>query len=93
MLLQLNGLIEFDPHKRFQTLLERGLDFARAGEIFADAAVTFEDARCHYGEHRYVTFGFLDDRLTVVIWTARGESRRIISMRIANERENKKYNR
>ena len=93
MLLQLNVLIEFDPQKRLQTFLKRGLDFARANEIFADAAATFEDTRCHYGEHRFITFGFLDDRLTVIIWTARGESRRIISMRIANERENKKYNR
>ncbi len=35
LLLQLNESIEFDPQKRFQTLLERGLDFARAGEIFS----------------------------------------------------------
>ncbi|HEU4372281.1 MAG TPA: BrnT family toxin [Telluria sp.] len=31
--------------------------------------------------------GLLRDRWTVVVWTPRGEARRIISMRYANERE------
>ncbi|WP_231970313.1 BrnT family toxin [Polynucleobacter necessarius] len=91
LLLQLNELIEFDPQKRLQTLLLRDLDFARAGEIFADATATFVDVRSHYGECRYVTYGFLDDRLTVLVWTRREKKIRVISMRRANERENKKY--
>jgi len=91
LLLQLNGLIEFDPHKRLQTLLERGLDFARAMEIFMDAVADIEDIRHDYGERRYKTYGFLDDRLTVVVWTKRDKRIRIISMRWANERETKKY--
>jgi len=28
--------IEFDTDKRTKTLAERGLDFARAGDVFAD---------------------------------------------------------
>jgi hypothetical protein len=32
----------------------------------------------------------LDSRMVVVVWTPRGEARRIISMRNANEREIKK---
>jgi uncharacterized DUF497 family protein len=91
LLLQLNKQIEFDPQKRLQTLLVHDLDFARASEIFADAAATFEDVRCHYGECRYVTYGFLDDRLTVLVWTKREKKVRVISMRRANEREIKKY--
>jgi uncharacterized DUF497 family protein len=93
LLLQLNRSIEFDPQKRLQTLIARGLDFARAEEVFADAAATLEDARWHYGEHRYITYGFLDDRLTVLVWTKRDKKMRVISMRKANEREKKKYQR
>ncbi|MBS0495674.1 MAG: BrnT family toxin, partial [Proteobacteria bacterium] len=43
-------LIEFDPDKRDKTLAERGLDFARAAEVFAGVSVTVEDARFDYGE-------------------------------------------
>ena len=85
--------IEFDPDKRDKTLTERGLDFARAGEVFAGVNVTAEDARFDYGEPRFITAGVLDSRMVVVVvvWTPRGEARRIISMRKANERENTKF--
>ncbi len=79
--------IEFDPIKRDQTLAERGLDFARAGAVFAGRHLTRRDARQDYAEDRYVTVGWLDARLVVMVWTPRGEVRRIISMRKANERE------
>ncbi|WP_425423484.1 BrnT family toxin [Stenoxybacter acetivorans] len=35
--------------------------------------------------------GKLDNRMVVMIWTPRGENRRIISMRKANEREQAQY--
>jgi hypothetical protein len=83
--------IEFDPEKRDKALAERGLDFARAGELFAGRHITLEDRREDYSEPRYITVGLLDDRLIVAVWTPRGESRRIISMRKANEREKTRY--
>ncbi len=79
--------IEFDQDKRVKTLAERGLDFARAGEVFAGATVTLDDTRGGYGEARFITAGALDGRLMMVVWTLRGEARRIISMRKANDRE------
>jgi uncharacterized protein len=83
--------IEFDQNKRDLTLQERGLDFARAGEILAGPVLTREDARCDYGERRFITFGLLDCRIVVLVWTQRGSARRIISMRYANDREKNKY--
>jgi len=83
--------IEFDPDKRNKALIERGLDFARAGEVFAGVNVTAEDARFDYGEPRFTTVGVLDGRMVVMVWTPRGEARRIISMRKANEREIEKF--
>jgi uncharacterized protein len=91
LLLQLNKIIEFDEQKCLRTLSERGLDFFRAGEVFAQAAANIEDICAQYGEKRYITFGFLDKRLTVLVRTKRGAKKRIISMRGANEREIKKY--
>ncbi|MBP9714652.1 MAG: BrnT family toxin [Sterolibacterium sp.] len=83
--------IEFDPGKRDRTLTERGLDFARADEVFAGVNVTVEDARLDYGEPRFTTVGVLDGRMIVMVWTPRGAARRIISMRKANEREIAKF--
>ncbi len=83
--------IEFDQDKRNITLRERGLDFARAGEVFAGVVVTINDDRRDYGELRYLTVGLLNGRAVVLVWTPRGTSRRIISMRYANDREKIKY--
>ncbi len=83
--------IEFDPDKRDKTMAERGIDFARAAEVFAGRHFTAEDLRDDYAEPRYITVGTLDGRLVVMVWTPRGEARRIISMRKANEREQARF--
>jgi uncharacterized protein len=79
--------IEFDPIKRDKTLVERGLDFAKAGLVFAGKHLTREDIREDYVEQRFQTAGWLEGRIVILVWTPRGEARRIISMRKANERE------
>ena len=83
--------IDFDPAKRQLTLDVRGLDMARASEIFDGASMTIADERKDYGEPRFITIGHLDARLVVVVWTPRGADRRIISLRKANEREQALY--
>lgn len=83
--------IEFDQDKREKTLQLRGLDFARASEVFSGTHITGQDTRLDYEEHRFITVGWLDARLVVLVWTPRGEVRRIISMRKANDREKALY--
>lgn len=83
--------LEFDAVKRATTLELRGLDMARAGEVFDGPTLTVEDERRDYGETRYVTVGFLDGTMVVLVWTPRDDGYRIISMRKANERERKHY--
>lgn len=83
--------MEFDALKRATTLELRGLDMARAGEVFDGPTLTVEDDRRNYGEPRYITVGFLDDAMVVLVWTPRNDRYRIISMRKANERERKHY--
>ena len=79
--------ISYDPDKRAKTLAERGLDFDDAVRVFAGRTLTLPDERQDYGEIRYLTYGLLDDRMVAIVWTPRGETRHIISMRKCNARE------
>ena len=69
----------------------RRLDFDRCLEVFSGPALEMEDTRFDYDEPRFITFGLLDVRMVVVVWTPRGNKRRIISMRKANEREKQQF--
>lgn len=44
-----------------------------------------------YQEVRYIATGYIGQRLHRVVYTARGESIRIISLRKANPREMRRY--
>lgn len=79
--------LEFDQDKRNKTLIERDLDFADAAKVFEGVHFTGQDTRLDYEEDRFITIGWLSERLVVLVWTPRGEARRIISMRKANDRE------
>ena len=84
-------LLEFDEGKRDKTLAERGLDFAQAGEVFAGRHLTAEDLHEACTEPRFITTGLLAGRLVVLVWTPRRESRRVMSMRKANDREQARH--
>ena len=79
--------VEYDSAKRLRTLEQRGLDMADASQVFSGLKVTIQDDRKDYGEPRWITFGFLSERMVLVVWTTRGNKLRIISMRKANDRE------
>lgn len=83
--------LDFDEAKRAETIKARGLDMLRAADVLAGATLTVEDDRQDYGELRFITIGFLDDTMVVLVWTPRDDARRIISMRKANERERRLY--
>lgn len=83
--------ISYDAGKREWTLREWGLDFDDAVRVFAGTKLTIEDDRRDYGEQRFQTMGRLDGRLVMLVWTPRNDARHIISMRKANDREQKKF--
>ena len=83
--------ISFDPEKRAATLKHRGLDFADAGLVFAGRTVNVQDARRDYGEDRFITAGHLAGRCVMLVWTPRGDARRIISMRYAHGDEEARW--
>lgn len=85
--------IEYDEEKRALTLEHRGLDFAHAHKVFEGPTLTIEDDRNDYGEARYQTIGQFDGKSVMVVWTPRGDARRIISMRECNAKEREAYQR
>ena len=84
-------IITYDQEKHAWTLAHRELDFERCSEVFGGIHVTVQDTREVYGEIRNITIGSLDGRKVIIVWTPRSGSRRIISMRKANDREQKAY--
>ncbi|MEQ9346864.1 MAG: BrnT family toxin [Thalassospira sp.] len=54
-----------------------------------DSAVVNSDNR--HDEKRWTAIGYIGDRLYVVVFALRGEKVRVISLRKANEREQKRY--
>jgi uncharacterized DUF497 family protein len=82
--------ITFDPVKRAETLQRRFLDFADAS-LFAGLTMDVADSRQDDGEPRVQTIGYLAGRMVMVVWTPRGDARRIMSMRYCNDRERKIY--
>ena len=61
----------------------------RADEVLSGDTLTLDDDRRDYGERRFITLGFLDDHMVVIVWTPRRNAYRIISMRKVNAREQK----
>ena len=83
--------LSFDKTKREKTFKERGLDFLDAEHVFNEAIFEFEDTRKDYGEKRMIAVGHLAGRMVIVGYVQRNKTKHIFSMRKANEREIKKY--
>jgi uncharacterized DUF497 family protein len=81
----------WDEDKRASNLRDHGIDFAAARDFDWASALEFEDTRRDYGERRFVAFGKNASRLTVMVWTPRSRTVRIISLRRANAREIRRY--
>ena len=82
--------ITFDPRKRDEALLARGLNFEDAALVFAGVTLELEDTRRDYGETRMICFGKLEGRMVVFGYAPRGADRHVFSMRKANDREKRR---
>ena len=80
---------EWDEAKRRRNSSEHGVDFAAAPRFDWAEALTFRQT--HASEVRFASFGPIEGRLHCLIWTMRGDARRIISLRKANARESAAY--
>ncbi len=82
---------EWDAAKNAANIAGHGIDFEDAIRIFDGPMLEKADARRDYGEVRIIAFGVVDGRELAVVYTMRGERRRIISARRAHSRERKAY--
>ena len=83
--------IEFDPLKDTANQTKHGLSLALAGELNWEAALVWVDHRFDYKETRMITLAPKTEILYYVAFLDRGKARRIISLRLANRREVKRY--
>lgn len=85
-------IYEWDQAKNRSNFAKHGLDFADAERVLTGPSVTFVDSRFDYGEERLLTLGLLASRVVIIAHAPRGDHiTRIISMRKANRREQKIY--
>ena len=82
---------EFDPAKDESNLDKHGLSLADADGFEWETAVVREDARKQYAEQRFEATGYIGDRLHVMVYCLRPDAVRVISLRRANQREEKRY--
>jgi hypothetical protein len=84
-------MFEWDEDKSEANLRNRGFDFAYAALVFDGPILEIDDERENYGERRIQVIGRVDDDVFFVVYTWRGDVRRIISARLANRRERDVY--
>lgn len=82
---------EWDEAKRQGNLTKHGVDFTLADGFDWEAAWVLEDTRQGYREARFVAYAPIGTRLHALVYTLRGTTVRIISLRKANRREFNRY--
>ena len=83
--------ISFDPAKETANQAKHGVSLALATQLDWSEVMACADDRRDYSEVREIGFGVIARRLYCVVFTQRGSTMHIISMRKANKREVKLY--
>ncbi len=81
----------YDEAKNKTNIQKHGVSLDEAKLLEWDLLISSHDARRDYGEVRTVGFTLMADRLYCVVFTDRGDTRHIISLRKANNREKANY--
>jgi uncharacterized protein len=86
-------LFQWDRAKARSNVAKHGVSFDEASTAFGDPlSITIADALHSADEERFVQIGYsCRNRLLVVVHTDRGDRIRLISARLANARERRKY--
>ncbi|MBT7485259.1 MAG: BrnT family toxin [Rhodospirillales bacterium] len=84
-------MFEWDEDKRLENIDKHGVDFIRAAMIFDGPIIEEIDDRKDYEETRYRALGHIENEFYTLIYTWRGEARRIISAWKAGENGKRKY--
>ena len=81
--------IEFDDAKDERNQRLRGISLALAAEFDFEEAIEVE--QLVDGEQRFFALGPINGRIHALVYTLRGDTVRVISLRKANKREVRRY--
>ena len=84
-------MYEWDDDKNKANKARHRAAFEEAEQFDWEGALVAPDDRQDYGESRFVAVGYIGHRLHVLAFTERGDKVRVISLRKANKREVKRY--
>ena len=85
-------IYEWDERKRMANLEKHGLDFYRAKRVYeAERKITIETTKEGGRERRFLDIAVLENSCVALVYTYRGESVRIISMRYAKRKERRDF--
>ena len=79
--------IEFDSDKASSNASKHGVSLDTAENLEWDMLLAEEDKREAYGELRFIGYAPIGRQVYCVVFTDRGDVRRIISLRKATKRE------
>ena len=85
---------EWDEEKNKRNMEKHGIDFETAARVFTDPdRIERYDASHSVEEDRFITIGMIDRDayVVVVVYTERHEAIRMISARLASQREREAY--
>lgn len=84
-------LFSYDPAKSERNEQLRSLAFSLAEDFDWTTALIVEDKRKDYAEPRYQALGLLGEHLHMLVFTPRGATVHVISLRRANQRERTRH--
>ena len=87
-------IFDWDEEKNQKNIIKHNIDFETAAHVFADnnRIEIYDEAHSDIDEDRYITIGQLEDRVIVmVVYTDRNNNIRIISARLATNKEKEMY--
>ena len=85
-------MFEWDERKNAANLTKHGISFDEAQLIFEGPVLSWVDDRADYGEVRTISIGLVRNLVAVaVVHTDRNGRTRIISARLANRGERRRY--
>lgn len=87
----LNSMYEWDERKNKINQEKHGISFENAKRVFEGLILKNADTRFDYNEPRFRAIGSVEDLIMVVIYTVREGLIRLISARLANQKEREAY--
>ena len=87
-----DGKFQWDDAKAAANIADHGVTFEAGRDAFKDPfALDWLDESENYGEDRFAIIGMSERRLLFVAYAMRGEAIRIISARLAEPFERRRY--